>query len=117
MIREGGKEDICYNCEKLSHVIVECPETKNKSSTSKKPCKKKALRVTWDSERDSNEEGDMVNVCFKANENTSKIYPEPYLEDSDLTIEELKEAFEELSNKYDFLKNKYLKTKKENELL
>ena len=51
---------------------------------------------------DSDEEVDTTNMYFVANENTSKIYLEPYLEDCDLTMEELGEAFEELSNKYDF---------------
>ena len=48
-----------------------------------------------------------------AKENTPKVYPEPYLEDCDLTMDRLGE----ISNKYDSLKNKFLKTKKEDELL
>jgi len=107
----------CYNCQKLSHVIVECLKTKNKLTTSKKPYKKKVLRTTWDTESESEEEVDTANVCFMTNENTPKVFPESSLEDYDLTMEELEKAFEELSSKNDFLKNKFLKTEKENELL
>jgi len=31
-------------------MVADCPETKSKPSTSKKPYKKKALKATWDSE-------------------------------------------------------------------
>ena len=34
------RKKICYNCRKLGHVIVECPETKKKPTTSKKLYKK-----------------------------------------------------------------------------
>ena len=52
-----------------------------------------------------------------ANDNTPKVTSEPSLDDCELTMDELGEAFEELSNNYDFLKKKYLKMKKENETL
>jgi len=64
--------------------------------------KKKALKATWDSESDSKEEVDTANVCFMANENTPKVTFKSCLEDCELTIDELDEAFEELSNNYDF---------------
>ena len=72
---------MCYNCWKLRHVIVECPDTKSKPSTSKKPYKKKVLKATWDLESDSEEEVDMANVCFMANDNTPKVISEPSLDD------------------------------------
>ena len=56
-------------------------------------------------------------MCFMANENTPKVTSESYLDDCELTMNELGEVFEELSNNYDFLKTKYLKMKKKNELL
>ena len=52
-----------------------------------------------------------------ANDNTPKVTSEPSLDDSELIMNELDEAFEELSNNYDFLKRKYLKMKKKNEYL
>ena len=47
-----------------------------------------------------------------ANDNTPKVTFEPSLNDCDLTMDELGDAFVELSNNYDFIKKKYLKTKK-----
>ena len=49
--RWQGKEEkkiICFNCRKPGHMVVDCPETKSKPSTSKKPYIKKALKATWD---------------------------------------------------------------------
>ena len=48
-----------------------------KPSTSKKPYKKKALKATWDSESESDEEVDTTNMCFMANESTSTYIPKP----------------------------------------
>ena len=62
-----GKEEkkiICFNCRKPGHIVAECPKTKSKPSTSKKPYKKKALKETWDSESESEEEVDTVHVCW-----------------------------------------------------
>ena len=64
----------------------------------------KTLKATWHSESESDEEVDTANVYFMANDNTPKVTFEPSLDDYELTIEELGEAFEELSNNYDFLK-------------
>ena len=49
---------------------------------------------------------DTTNVCFIANNNTSKVTSEPSLDYCELTTDELGETFEELSNNYDFPKNK-----------
>jgi len=68
--RWQGKEDkkiVCYNCQKSGHIVTDCPEAKSKPSTTKKPYKKKALKATWDSENESEEEVDTANVCFMAN--------------------------------------------------
>ena len=78
---------------------------------------KKALKGTWDSESETDDELDTAYVCFMANDNTPKVTFEPSLDDNELTMNELGEAFEELSNNYDFLKKKYLKIKKKNETL
>ena len=59
----------------------------------------------------------MVNVYFMTNDNTPKITSKPSLDDCELTMNELGEAYEELSNNYDFLKKKYLKMKKKIETL
>ena len=56
-------------------------------------------------------------MCFMANESTSKVTPKTSIEDCELSINELREAFEKLSQNYDFLKKKYLKMKKENKSL
>ena len=54
-----GKEErkiVCYNCRKPDHIIADCPEIKSKLTTSKKPYKKKVLKVAWDSKSESEEE-------------------------------------------------------------
>jgi len=115
---QGGKEErkiICFNCQRPGHIVAECPD-KVKPSTSKKPFKKKAMKATWDSESESEEEIDTANMCFMANESTSKVTPSTSFDD-ELSMDELGEAFVELSHNYDFLKKKYLKMKKENETL
>ena len=68
-------------------------------------------------ESESEEEVNTANVCFMTNDNTPKVISEPSLDDCELTIYELGEAFEELPNNYDFLKKKYLKMKRENKIL
>ena len=67
----------------------DCPETKNKPLTSKKPYKKKALKVTWDSESETEEEVDTSHVCFMANDNTHNVTLEPSLDEYELTMDEL----------------------------
>ena len=65
---QGGKEEkkiICFNCQRPGHIVTECPD-KVKPSTSKKTYKKKALKATWDSESESEEEVDTANMCFMA---------------------------------------------------
>jgi len=75
--RWQGKEDkkiICFNCRKPSHMVADCPETKGKPSTSKKPYKKKSLKATWDLKSESEEEVGTTNVCFMANDNTPNLH-------------------------------------------
>ena len=67
------------------------------------------MKATWDSESESEEEADMANVYFMANENTAKIKFNSYLNECELSMDELGEAFEEFSNNHDFLKKKYFK--------
>ena len=95
MSRKGGKKIIYFNCQKPGHIITECPNIKNKPSSSnkpKKPFKKKDLKATWNSESES-EEVDTTNVCFMVNDNTPKVTSEPSLDDCDLTMNELEDAF------------------------
>ena len=85
--------------------IAECPDIKNKLSSSNKPKKpfmKKVLKATCDSESESEEEVDTANVCFITNDNTPKVIFEASLDDCDLSIDEIGDAFVELSNNYDF---------------
>ena len=77
----------------------------------------KGLKGTWDSNSESKEEVDMAHVCFMADENTPKVTSESHLDEYELSMDELCEAFEELSNNYDLFKKKYLKIKRENKLL
>ena len=77
---------------------------KAKSTTFKKPYKKKSLKATWDSESKSKEEVDTAHVCFMTNENTLKVTSESYRDECELSMDELGEAFKKLSNNYDFSK-------------
>ena len=91
---QGGKEErkiICFNCQRPGHIVAECPD-KVKPSTSKKPHKKKALKATWDSESESEEDVDTANMCFMANEGTSKVTPSTSF-DNELSMDEIGEAF------------------------
>ena len=74
------------------------------------------MKAAEDSESEFEEEVDTSNVCLMANINTPKVTSETSLDDCELSMEKLGEAFEELSNNYDFLKKMYLKIKKENKL-
>ena len=56
-------------------MVADCPETKSKPSISKKPYINKALKATWDSESETDEEMDTAHVCFMANDNTPKCWP------------------------------------------
>ena len=49
--------------------------------------------------------------------NTNNVTSEPILNDSDLSMDELGNAFEQLSNNYDLLNMKILKLKKDNKIL
>ena len=104
MARKGGRKIVCYNYWKLVHIIAECSEIKNKPTTSKKPYKKKALKATSDKKSESEEEMDKTNMYFMAIDNTPKVTPKITLDDCELSMNELGEAFEELFKNYDFLK-------------
>ena len=71
-----------------------------------KPYRKAALKVTWDSLSEFEEDIDKENVCFMANENTPKVLSK-ILDNSDLSMDELGEGFEKLSNSYDILEKKF----------
>ena len=98
--KKEDKKVIYFNCRKPGYMVADCPETKSKHSTSKQPYKNKALKATWDSESETDEEVDTAYVYFMANDNTPKVTFEPSLDDSELTMDELGEVFEELSNNY-----------------
>ena len=69
-------------------------DMKSKAFTSKKP-DKKAMKATWDSESESEEENDTKNGFFKAQNNkTTKVTFKPTLDNSDLSTDELGDAFE-----------------------
>ena len=112
MARERRQEDHLFQLPKVGPHGCDCLKTKNKLSTSKKPYKKKVLKATLDSESETDEEVDTAHVCFMANDNTPKVTFRPSLDDSELIMDELGEAFEELSNNYNFLKRKFKNEKK-----
>ena len=100
----GGQKDCLLQLSKFRHVIVECSGNNAKLTNFKKPYQKKDLKTTWNLESESEEEVDTAHVCFMANENTPKVTFESYLDECELSMDELDEAFEELSNNYDFLR-------------
>ncbi|KAJ9178719.1 hypothetical protein P3X46_010579, partial [Hevea brasiliensis] len=69
---ESSKRDppICFECNKLGHIRMDCPKLKKPF----KKFKKKALKATWDESSDSEDEeiGDQVaQMCFMAMEESS----------------------------------------------
>ena len=113
MARKGGKKIICFNYRKPGHIMAECPDFKNKISSSMKQKKwfvKKAFKATWDSESESEDEVDTANTCFMAN--TPKVTFKPSYDDIEKSKEELLQAFIELSENYDSKKKDCLKLKK-----
>jgi len=115
MAREGGEEDSLLQLPKSRTCHYRLPGYKEQTLYLQEALQKKALKDTWDSESESEEEVNTANVCFLANENTTKVTSESSLKECELSMDKLDEAFEELSNNYDFLKKKYLKIKKKNE--
>ena len=84
MTGKAGKENYLFQLLETGHIIAACPHIKNKPSSSnksKKPFKKKALKATWDSESESEEEVDKANGCFMANDNI--VGPEAFLSSFD----------------------------------
>jgi len=108
------KEDIgsYYNCKKSGHLIIDCPSLK--ATSSKKQQKKKALKASWEnSNRESDEEVDTINVCFMAHgDDPTKISLEIILDDDELILDELATFFEELQHRYKFSKEQNMKLKK-----
>jgi len=116
MARQGGQEDCLLQLSETRTCHCRLPGEQSKAHNLKKPYKKKVLKATWDLKSESKEEVDTAHVCFVANENTSKITFEFYLDECELSMEALVEAFEELYNNYDFFKKNIWKWK-QNELL
>ena len=53
------------------------------------------MTATWDFQSELEEDIDTTNICFMAQNNeTTKVIFEPTLDDSDLSIDELGDAFE-----------------------
>ena len=48
----------------------------------------------WDLETESDEEIDTAHIYFMANENTNKVTPESSIDNCELSMDELREAFE-----------------------
>ena len=68
--------------------------------------KKKTLKATWDiSESESNEEVDVANVCFMSHgDDPTKVPLETFLDDDELTMDEIATFFEELQHRYELSK-------------
>ncbi|KAK2973032.1 hypothetical protein RJ640_000021 [Escallonia rubra] len=101
--------DACYECGRTGHIKKYCPQLKNKTASSnsrdfkeKKFKSRKALQ-TWDdsdeSDKEVSEDDDVVQLCFMANDDNSKVISENH-------YNEPKSAFLELSENYDKLKAK-----------
>ena len=68
---------------------------KNKAFTSKKPFKNRAMKVEWDDSKSESEEVDNVNMCFMVHsDNASKVQYEAFLDDIEITFEEMAIAFQ-----------------------
>ena len=70
--RWQGKEDRrneigpSYNYKKSGHLIEDCPKMKGKTLKSKRPYKRKAMKVIWYFESEFDEDIDTSNACLMA---------------------------------------------------
>ena len=82
---------MCY--KKSGHLIIDCPSFQ--ATTSKRIPMKKAMMASWDDdfENESEEDVNITNMCFMANnDNLTKVHPKPVLDD-DLTMDKLAKFF------------------------
>ncbi|XP_057999305.1 uncharacterized protein LOC131178360 [Hevea brasiliensis] len=119
---ESSKRDppICFECNKLGHIRMDCPKLKKPF----KKFKKKALKATWDESNDSEDEeiGDQVaQMCVMAMEESSN---EVTLNDDvvefshDELVNALKVMNDELELSHErnkLLKSEHASLRKENE--
>ena len=111
--KTSNKDDVtCFGCGKQGHFKSECPELKKDA----KKKKKKALMSIWeDLENDSSDEDDyeakeVANLCFMANQE-NEVSP------SNMSYDELLNAFDDLLVDSKMMLSKYANLKKQNELL
>ena len=98
----------------LSKARTHCygmPRNQKQAIYLKEALQKEDCQATWNSESESEKEVDRAHVCFMANNNTPKVTSEPSLDDCELTMDELGEAFEELSLLVKNVKRMYNKAK------
>ena len=92
-MREKKKSNVCYGCNKLGHLKIDCPLDRKIFRR-----KKKALLVGWDdSDTSSSEEEqheERVNLCLMVHEDSKEEVSNENL--LDFTFDELLDAFHEL---------------------
>jgi len=92
------KEEVgpCNHCKKMRHLIADYPSLQ--AATSRRVHKKKVMMATWDdSKSKSDKKVDTTIVCFIANrDDPTKVSLETFLDEDELTMNELTRFFEEL---------------------
>ena len=102
---EEKRDLVCFKCKKLGHIKYDCPLYKNEA----KRRKKKVIMATWsESEDQSSEEEnekEMANMCSMAIDELDEV-------NSNLSDEDIHDAFEELYEDFEKLDLKNISLKK-----
>ena len=115
----------CYECGKIGHMKLECPNYKGKmEKLDKRPLKDKKGRkayIAWednDSESSDESESEEANLCLMADLDEDDLLDEELVSDSqDPSYNELQDAFSELHAKSLIIAKQLAKSRKTNSLL